>query len=127
MVIDQKLVVEGYIKDVWFDKTAITNIFYLKNLIQKYRVTYDSLDQMFIFHHKENNKLNMHFGMHESGLHHYYPAGDSTFVTKVSDSKKHYRKRHIKSAERAAELYGTITYPSVADCRWSIHSNQIKE
>ena len=43
MVIDQKLVVEGYIKDVWFDKTAITNIFYLKNLIQKYRVTCDSL------------------------------------------------------------------------------------
>ena len=48
MVIDQKLVVEGYIKDVWFDKTAITNIFYLKNLIQKYRVTYDILDQIFI-------------------------------------------------------------------------------
>ena len=49
MVIDQKLVVEGYIKDVWFYNTAITNIFSLKNLIHQYRVTHDSLDQMFIF------------------------------------------------------------------------------
>ena len=43
IVIYHKSVVAGYIKDVWFDKTAITNIFALKNLIQQYRVTYDSL------------------------------------------------------------------------------------
>ena len=52
MVIDHKAVVSGYIKDVWFDKTTITNIFYIKNLIQQYRVTYDSLDQMFIDNHE---------------------------------------------------------------------------
>ena len=45
MVVDHKEVVAGYIKDVWFDKTDITKIFSLKNLIQKYRVNYDSLDQ----------------------------------------------------------------------------------
>ena len=33
MVIDHKAVVSGYIKDVCFDKTAITNIFALKNLV----------------------------------------------------------------------------------------------
>ena len=49
MVIDHKLVVAGYIKDVCFYKTAITNIFSLKNLIQKYIVTYDSLDQIVLF------------------------------------------------------------------------------
>ena len=39
MVIYHKAVVAGYIKDVCFDKTAITNIFSLKILIQQYRVT----------------------------------------------------------------------------------------
>ena len=60
--------VAGYIKYVWFDKTAITNIFALNNLIQQYRVAYESLNQMFIVHH-EGKKTNMHFRMHESGLH----------------------------------------------------------
>ena len=50
IVIYHKAVVAGCIKDLWFDKTAITNIFALKNLIQQYRVTYYSLDQMFIVH-----------------------------------------------------------------------------
>ena len=48
IVIDPKTVLAGYIKDVWFDKTDINNIFSLKNLIQQYRVTYYSLNQMFI-------------------------------------------------------------------------------
>ena len=34
MVIDHKAVVAGYIKNVWFDKNAITDIFSLKNMIQ---------------------------------------------------------------------------------------------
>ena len=44
MVIYHKAVVAGYIKDAWFDKTAITDIFLPNNLIQQYRVTYDSLN-----------------------------------------------------------------------------------
>ena len=93
MVIDQKAVVEGYIKDVWFYNTAITNIFSLKNLIHQYRVTYDILDQMFIVHHEENNNPNMHFIMYESGLQYYDPAEYFTFVTTVSDNNKQYSKR----------------------------------
>ena len=50
MVIYHRTVVSGYIKDVWFDKTNITNIFALKNLMQQYRVTYDSLDKKNIVH-----------------------------------------------------------------------------
>ena len=120
MVIDNKEVVAGYIKDVLFDKTAITNIFYLKNLIHQYRVTYDSLDQMFIVHRNENNNPNMHFRIHESGLHYYDPAEYFTFVTTVTENNKYYIKRYIKVAERVAELYGTVTYPSVLDYIWAI-------
>ena len=41
IVIYKKKVLAGYIKDVLFDKTAITNIFDLENLIQQYIVTYN--------------------------------------------------------------------------------------
>ena len=80
IVIDHKVVVEGYIKYVWFDKTSITNSFFLKNLIQQYRVTYDIPNQIFIFHHEENNKPNMQFRIHDSGFHYYDPTEDFTFV-----------------------------------------------
>ena len=44
----------GYLKnygDVWFDERAITNILCLKNVKQKYRVTYDSsTDDVFTLH-----------------------------------------------------------------------------
>ena len=76
MVIYHKAVVSGYIKDVWFDKTAITSIFYLNNLIQQHRVTYDIPETMFIVHCKENNNPNMYFRMNESGLHYYEPDAD---------------------------------------------------
>ena len=53
MVIDHKAMVVGYIKNVWFYNTYITNIFSLKNLIHKYRVTYDSLNQIFIVYQEK--------------------------------------------------------------------------
>ena len=87
MVTDNKAVVEGYIKYVWFDKPPITNIFSLKNLIHKCRITYYSLNQMFIFHPEENNKPTMHLKIHESGLQYYDPSEDFTFVTTVEDNK----------------------------------------
>ena len=88
--------VSGYIKDVWFDKNTINNTFSLKKMINKYRVTCDSLDQMIIVHWKKK-KTNMHFIMHESGFHFYDPAEYLTFVTTVSDNKKHYREQQIKA------------------------------
>ena len=115
MFIYHKAVVADYIKDVWFYKTAINNIFSLKNLTQQYRVTYDRFDQMFIVHRKKNNKPNIHFRMHDSGLHFYDSAKDFTFVTIISDNRKHYSKQNIKAAERTTYLYRTVTYPSVAD------------
>ena len=59
MVIYHKAVVSGYTKDVLFDKTARNNIFDLKNPIQNYIVTCDSLYKMFIVHREENNKPTM--------------------------------------------------------------------
>ena len=69
----------------------------------------------------------MHFIINEIDLHYYDPYEDFTFITTTSDKNKHYSKRQIKAEGRAAELYGTVTYPSVAYYIWEIQSNQIKE
>ena len=89
MVIDYKSVLSCYITDVLFKKTSITNIFVLKNLIQQYRVTYNSLAKTFIVHREENNNPNMHFRTNESGLQYYDPPEYFIVVTTVAYNKKH--------------------------------------
>jgi hypothetical protein len=59
MVVTWKATIPGYNKDVWFSTRAITNIIALSNLIQQYRVTYDSDDKMFVVHRESQGKPNM--------------------------------------------------------------------
>jgi hypothetical protein len=59
MVVTWKATMPGYNKDVWFSTRAITNIIALSNLIQKYRVTYDSDNKMFVVHRESQGKTNM--------------------------------------------------------------------
>ena len=53
MLITHKAQVAGYKPHVWFDQKDITNLIDLKNIINKYCITYDSLDEMFIYHKKK--------------------------------------------------------------------------
>jgi len=76
MTVTHKAKMAGYHTHVWYNKKAITNILALSNVIKQYRVTYDSDDQMFVVH-REPEKPNMEFRMHESGLHYYDPRNDS--------------------------------------------------
>jgi hypothetical protein len=69
MVVSRKSTLPGYNKDVWFSTRVITNIISLSNLIQQYRVTYDSGDKMFVVHRESQGKPNMEFRMHKCGLH----------------------------------------------------------
>jgi hypothetical protein len=100
MVVTQKTTVEGYNKNIWFITRAITNIIALRNLIDQYRVTYDSDDLMFVFHLESESKPNMEFKMHKSGLHHYDPRKEHhlTFVNPASKNKTGFTKRQIKCA-----------------------------
>jgi hypothetical protein len=61
VVVTRKSMMTGYNKTVWFSNRAITNIIYLRNLIDQYRVTYDSEDLMFLVHHESDSKPNMEF------------------------------------------------------------------
>jgi hypothetical protein len=129
MVVSQKATMPGYNKDVWFSTRAITNIIALSNLIQQYRVTYDSDDKMFVVHRESQGKPNMEFRMHTCGLHYSDPMNEKhlAFINTVSENKEGFMKRQIKSAELARTLYMTLSYPSMKDFKWVIQSNQIKD
>jgi len=79
-VVDHKAKLCGYNERVWFSKQAITNVMALSNVIKQYRVTYDSDELTFVVHCKMAGKPNMHFRMHESGLHCYDLRDYSTFA-----------------------------------------------
>jgi hypothetical protein len=125
----RKATMPGYNKDAWLSTKANTNIIALSNLIQKYRVTYDSDDKMFVVHRESQGKPNMEFRMHECGLHYYDPRNEKhlAFVNTVSENKEGFTKRQIKNSELARNLYKTLSYPSMKDFKWAIQSNQIKD
>jgi hypothetical protein len=104
--VTRKATMPGYNKDVWFSTRAITNIIALSNLIQQYRVTYDSDDKMFVVHRESQGKSNMESRMHKCGLHYYDPRNEQhlAFVNTVSENKEGFTKRQIKSAELARTL-----------------------
>ena len=66
--------------------------------------------------------------MHANGMHCYDTRKDITkfaFMETIVGNKKGFTKRKIKGAEIAKSLYTTLSYPSVKDYKWAIHSNQI--
>ena len=73
MLITHNAQVSYYKSYAWFDQKDITKLIALKNIINWYHVTYDSLHEMFIFHLEEHGRNNIHFIMHDSGLHYYFP------------------------------------------------------
>jgi hypothetical protein len=129
MVVTRKATMEGYTKTVWFSTPAITNIIALINLIDQYRVTYDSDDLIFVVYRESESKPNMEFKMHKSGLHYYDPRNEHhmAFINTVSKNKTGFTKRQIKCAEIARDLYKTLSYPSMKDFKWVIQSNHIKD
>jgi hypothetical protein len=129
MVVTRKATMPGYNRDVWFITRSITNIIALSNLIQQYRVTYDSDDTMVVVHRQSQGKSNMEFHMHKCELHYYNPRNEKhlAFVNSVSENKEGFKKRHIKGAELAHTLYKTLSYPSMKDFKWVIRCNNIKD
>ena len=104
--------VPGYKQDVWFRKDAITNIISLKKLIKQYRVTYDSIDQIFVVHREDQEKPSMEFNMHEYGLNFYNPTNKAVvLINTLSESKQWFSKRRINGAEQAKNLYSKLGYP----------------
>ena len=90
--------------EVWFDTRAITSILSLKNVKNKYRVTYDSeTEDVFTVHMNKGRK--MQFKMHEDGLH-YHDTADRqvTLIQTVQQNKAGYSQRQLATAHTARDL-----------------------
>jgi hypothetical protein len=73
---------------------------------------------MFVVHREPENKPNMEFWMHESGLHYYdLRNNELTFVNTVSGNKEGFTQRQIKGAEVVQTLYATLSHPSWKDIK----------
>ena len=102
----------------------ITNIIALEKLSEKYRVTYDINDQMFIVHREVAGLPNPEFIMHDSCFHYYEPTNtDLVFLNNVSKNKGGFSKRQIKSAIKAWDLHPTLLFTSAKDAKWIIIIN----
>jgi hypothetical protein len=86
------------------------------------------MDQIFVVHREQQNKPNMEFKMHESGLHYFDPRDKAhVFVNTVSRNKEGLSQRQLKGAESARALYAKLGYPSTKDYKRVIQSNQIRD
>jgi hypothetical protein len=111
--------------EVWFDTRAITNILALKNVRNKYRVTYDSTAESAFIVHKPNG-IDLHFNMHADGLHyHDTQHRELTMVSTVKQESEGFSKRQLEQAKRARDFQGSIGHPSTQDLKNIIKSNLI--
>ena len=124
--VTRKETVTGYKKYFCFSKDSITNTIDLKKLINKYQVTYDSINQIFVVHREDQEKPNMEFKIHESVLHCYNPTDKAVvLINNVSGNKQEFSKRQINGAEQEKTLYAKLGYPSVKDFRCIFQIQQI--
>ena len=74
---------------LWFNECAITNILFLKNVIHKYGVTYDSSTDGVFTVHKPGQQL--HFVMNKEGLHYHDTRNlEITLVQTVQENDEGY-------------------------------------
>ena len=107
-----KAYVENY-GEVWFDERAIMNIMALKNVKEKFRVTYDSgRDGTFTVHNP--NGVNIKFIMHRDGLHYHDTVNRQVnMVQNLTENDKGYSKRQLTDVNTARDLYAKVRYPSI--------------
>jgi hypothetical protein len=114
---------------VWYDKTAIANIFGLSELKKKHRVTYDSeKEDAFIVH---MNKGKLKFDYNPKGLYTYkvsdeYLKKQSHLINTVKENRVGYTQRQFEQAKRARELYHIIGMPTIELFKALIKMNAIK-
>jgi len=102
--------------NTWYDPRGIANLLSFRGMIGVYRISYNSaLDTSFTVHRSEYGLVDLHFRMHESGLHIMErPDGDVSgrvFIQTVEGNRMLYTKSQCDKADKAGELYELLTYP----------------
>jgi hypothetical protein len=110
---------------VWYHPKAITNILSLKNMREKFQVTFNSDTTNAFVVHKPNGSL-VTFNMHKDGLYYNDPRQSHvSLVNTVKDAELGFSKRQISQAKLAREFQSVIGNPSTHDLKAIISSNQI--
>jgi hypothetical protein len=114
---------------VWYDKTAIANIFGLLELKKKHRITFDSeKEDAFIVH---MDKGNMKFKCNPKGLYTFevsnkYLEKESHLIKTVKENRVGYTQRQFEQAKRARELYHIVGTPTIETFKTLIKMNAIR-
>jgi hypothetical protein len=114
---------------VWYDETAIANIFGLSELKKKHRVTYDSeKEDAFIVHMNKDTLIFecTHEGLYTDKVSNEYLKKQSHLINTVKENRVGYTKRQFEHAKRARELYHIVGTPTIESFKALIKMNAIK-
>ena len=80
-------------------------------MIKQDQVTYNIIYKIFVVYREDQEKPNMEFKMHQSGIHWYNPTDkEVVLINNVFVNKQVSSKRKINSAEQAKHLYAKLGY-----------------
>jgi hypothetical protein len=121
---------EGFKRETWFLRNAMTNIFSFSLVKSEYDITYDG--GAFIIHRGVKGYSDMVFKPHKSGLHVYDPnnprgLASHCFMETVESNMFLFTKRQIHGANLVHNLQAGLAFPSNADMKWTIQLNLIKD
>lgn len=123
LVTNKKGYLRGY-GDVWYHENAIANILCLRNVKQKYRVTYDSGTENVFKVHKPNEIIC--FKESSNGLfYHDTTNRDVILLNTVEENKLKYSDRQYRRALAAREAYTKIGCPSLHDYKLLVENGLI--
>ena len=113
LTINYKSRIPGYNYYTWYRKDEISNIISLRNMIRRYRVTYDINNHTLIVHRESSALLDMEFRMHKSGIHVFYreEINNLVLMNTVEENMNTYTKRDVEGAKSATKLYTKLSYP----------------
>ena len=96
--IKYKARIPGYNCYTWYSKDEIANIISLKNMISRYRVTYDSNDEIFIVHRESSALPYIDFRIYKSVLHVFYPEdiNNILLINTVEENMKPFTEHDIE-------------------------------
>jgi hypothetical protein len=121
---------EGFKREMWFLRNAMSNILSFSLVKSEYNITYDG--DAFIIHWAAKGYSDTVFKPHKSGLNVYDPDDPRglachCFMETVESNMSLLTKRQIHGANLAHNLQAGLAFPSNADMKWAIQSNLIKD
>ena len=113
-------------RKLWYDDKAIANIFSLNNLVNKYRVTYDSHQDYSLTVHADI--VIIKFRINKQGLYVFkptYTTANSNVVTKVEKNMVGFTSRQIERAKLAIKIYINVGLPTVNNLNHLVSTNMV--